>query len=129
MLPIFFGSLLCFLDLLRPALDLFFPIHRAAATLGSAPAQRFVVIVAVIEVIVVGQLFAGGDVTQRQDPDVLVEFVGLAIGIAAMINESRHAVAVHYVLALTDAEQVRIRPVGVQVIGLFFREPRFGVLD
>ena len=124
----FLGSsvfLRCFLA----SFDLFLTIHGAAASLGAAMADRLIVFVTIVEVVVVGEFFSRSDVAQGDDPDVFVKLVSLAVGIAAVIDERRDAIPVDDVFALADAEEIGVRPLGIELVGLFLGEARTGVLD
>src|SRR5579883_816017 len=117
------------LSCLRPPLQLLFPVHASPAILRPAPAHRWIVVVSVVQVVVVGQFFPGHNVAQSDDPDMFVELVGFTVGIAAMVDESCDRVAIDHAVAFADAEQVGIGAVAVELVGLLLGDPRPGVLD
>src|SRR5258708_39471474 len=79
---------------LGQALQLFLGIHAATAVLGAAVAGSRVVDGAVPQAVVVGELLAGGDVAQRDDPDLVTLAVGLTVRVAGMVDKGGHTVAV-----------------------------------
>src|ERR1700677_5175663 len=85
--------------------DLFRRIHCLAAVGGSAVAAGFVV-VAVVQVVIVGQLFTRGDVAQRHYPHPAVQFIRLAIWVAGMIDVHRHPMAATHLRSAPDTEEV-----------------------
>src|ERR1035437_6019914 len=73
--------------------DLLLRIHCAAALLGAAVAQRLIV-AAVVEAVIVGDLLADVDVADGRHPDPVVLLAGLAVGVATVVDEHRRAMAV-----------------------------------
>jgi hypothetical protein len=75
------------------AADLCPGVHGATAFLSAAIADGFVV-AAVIEAIIVSNFFACCDGADGLNPNAAANFAGLAVGVAAVIDEHCHAVAV-----------------------------------
>ena len=101
-------------------------IETAAATLRSAAARS--VILSIIEVVVVGQLFARRDVAQRDDPHLAANLIGLAVRLAGMIDEGSDSVAIDDALAAVESEQIGVLEIVVKVVGLFLGEGRADIL-
>ena len=97
-LPGFFGGGFAAANLLRR-------IHGAAAFGRAAVADGFVV-AAVVEAVVVCDFFGGGDVADGLDPDVAVFLFGFAVGVATVIDEHGHGVAVDDDLAVAQSKEV-----------------------
>src|ERR1035437_9502532 len=68
--------------------NLLWRVHGAPAYLRAAVAVALIV-AAVVEAVVVGDLLARLDVADGHDPDPAVLLVGFAIGIATMVDEHR----------------------------------------
>ena len=79
--------------------------HGAAALDGAAVAVGGGV-VGVVEVVLVGELFAGGDVAEGDDEDAAVFIFGLAVGVAGVVDEHGGAEAVDDGAVLSGAEEV-----------------------
>ena len=96
-------------------------MRRGIQTSPAAPrtAETGRVILAIVEVVVVGQFFSGLNIAQRDDPHLAPDLIGLAVRFAGMIDEGSHAVAVDDALAPVQAEQIRVRKVVVKIVGLF----------
>ena len=112
----------------RPALQLLGRVHRLAAIGGAAVAAGFVLI-AVVQVVVIGQLFACGDVANRRNPYPAANLFGFAIGIAGVVDEHRGAVAVDDLFAVAQAEEVGRQRILIFLIGHLFADAGAGVLD
>ena len=117
------SSLLC--DSFATA-DLFLRIHGAAAFFGAAVADGFVV-AAVVEAVIVGDLFARGDWTDGLDPDAAADFAGFAVGVATVVDEHGHAVAVDDDLAGAESKKIGDGRGFVGLVGFGFAEARAGV--
>lgn len=100
-------------------LDFLLAEHGTAAILGAAVAGGWVAWVGVINVVIVGQLLAVGDIPQSDDPNPPIDLICLTVWIAGMIDESRHAEAINDRLAAIHAEQVGNVAIGVQSVSLF----------
>ena len=62
---------------------------------GHAAVAVLAVLVGVVQVVLVGQFFAGGDVANGRDEDAAVFILlGLAVGVAAVVDEHGGAEAV-----------------------------------
>ena len=59
-----------------------------------------------MQVVLVGQLLAGGDIPRRDDPDSPVDVLRLAVRIAAVVDKHRRAEAVDHLAAISRAEQI-----------------------
>jgi len=107
---------------------LFRRVHGFAAG-GCSAVAGCLVVIAVVEVVVVGQFFSGGDVAYSFDPDATPNFAGLAVRVAGVVNEHRHAVPVDDPGAVTDAEEVGGGRVLVFLVSLLLGNAGAGVLD
>ena len=87
------------------AADFFLRVHGSAALFGAAVADGFVV-AAVIQAIIVGNLLARGDVLDGRDPHAAAHFAGLAVGVATVVDEHRHAVAVDDHRAVAESKEI-----------------------
>src|SRR5205807_6161131 len=114
---------------LGPSFQFFLAIHAAAALFCAAAAGGLVIVITVIEVVVVCQFFPGGDVALGDDPDVLIEFIRLTVGFAAVIDEGGDGIAVNHVIPLSDAKQVGVGALVVKLVSLLFREAPAGIFD
>src|SRR5580692_9051092 len=85
-------------------LELLRRVHASPAALAAAVTGS--IVLAVVEPVIVGEFFAGSDVANAGDEDAVSVLIGLAIGIAGVIDEHRHAVAVDYNFAIADTEQI-----------------------
>src|SRR5581483_5858588 len=112
----------------RAKLQLLFRIHTTAALGSATVADRFVFQVAVVQVVVVTQFFARGNVPLGDDPDPSFDLVGLTIRIAAMIDERGQAIAVDDVLAVVQSKEIGAARRVVNRVGLLLRQARTGVL-
>src|SRR5271169_1467163 len=68
------------------------------------PAETGRVIVAIVEVVVIGQFFSRRDIAQRDDPHLPPYLIGLTVRSARMIDEGGHAVAVNNAFAAVQSE-------------------------
>lgn len=92
-----------------------------AAVGGAAVAVgRFVV--GVVEVVLVDELFAGGDVADGLDVDAAVGLLGLAVGGAGVVDEHGGGEAVDDVVGAVDGEEIGYGFFGVAVVGDVFRD-------
>src|SRR5205085_5189210 len=83
---------------------------------------------AVVQVVVVGQLFARGNVAQGDDPHAPALLVGVTVRIARMVDERGHAVSIDQLVASAQPEQERMWPVVITLVCRRVGEPRRGVL-
>lgn len=90
--------------------------HGAAAVGGVAEAG-LIVLVGVMEVVFVGEFFAGADVAEGKDEDALVHFFALAVGSAAMVDEHGGTEAVDDFAVVADGEEVGDVAFGVALVG------------
>ena len=111
------------------ALELGVGEHRAAALRSAAVAIGFVGFVRVIEVVLVDQFFAGGDVADGADEDSTARLLALAVGRAGVVEEHRRSKAVDYIAVVPEAEDIGDDAVGVALIDQLFGEARAVVLD
>jgi hypothetical protein len=109
------------------ALDLVFRIHCAPAALGAAIADCFVV-AAVIETVVVGDLFAGLDGFDGLDPDSPVLFTGFAVGGATVVDKHRCAVTVDDDLTISQSKEIGDGRFLIVGVGFFFAYAAPGIL-
>ena len=101
-----------------------FAKHGSAAAVSAAMARNVLAGFGVIDVVVVRQLFAGSDVAQGDNPDAIINLVGLTVGLAGMIHKSRHAKAVNDCFSISHAIQVGDFAVGVETVGFLCGETR-----
>ena len=109
------------------AADFFRGVHSSAAFFGAAVADGLVV-AAVVEAVVVGDFFAGGDFTDGFDPDAVVLFVGFAVGVATVVDEHGHGVAVDDHRTVAESKEIGDGRVLVGLVGLVFAEAGAGIL-
>ena len=126
MVPLFFRSF-AFGDA-GAAFEFVVGEHGAAAVGGAAVAVGGFV-VGVVEVVLVDELFAGGDVADGFDPDAAVVLFGLAVGRAGVIDEHGGGEAVDDVFGAVDGEEIGDGLVGVAVVGEGFGDPGAVVLE
>jgi len=88
-----------------------------------------VVFVGVVEVVLVDELFVGGDVADGADEDAAVFFFGLAVGGAGVVEKHGGAEAVDDVGGAAEAEEIGDGAVGVALVGELFGDARAGVLE
>jgi hypothetical protein len=93
-------------------------VHAATALFAAAVARRL--IVTVIEPVVVDEFLACFDVTNGGDVHATADLVGLAVRLAGVVHEHRHAVSVNDDFALADAEQVGEGPSLVAQVAFIF---------
>jgi uncharacterized protein YneF (UPF0154 family) len=108
----------------------FFPLlhfvhgkHRPLALRRSTIADLLVV-VAVVEVIIVGNFLARRDLLDCLDPHPALHHFGLAIRLAAMIDEHGRAVPVYDYIAFSESKQVGKRRVLVHLVRFVFADAR-----
>lgn len=121
----------------RPALGLFLcgfaladfgdGVHGAAAFFGAAVAEGFIV-AAIVEVIIVGQLGAGGDRFDGSDEYAATLDLCFAVGIAAVVDKHGFAVAVDDGVALAESKEIGDGGFVVHLVGFGLAEARAGVL-
>jgi hypothetical protein len=92
--------------------------------LHSARAGRFVLEIAVIQVVIVGKFLSSFDLSNCGNDDFAINFVSFTIRIAAVINKGTRTVAVDHVRSVDQAEQIGARRVFVQSVGLGDRNSR-----
>jgi hypothetical protein len=63
-------------------------------------------ILVVVEVVVPNQLFAGGNVTDGEEPDAALDFIDLAVGVAGMIQIGAKALTIDDSLSIFQPVQV-----------------------
>ena len=110
------------------AFDFVFRKHGAAAVGGTAVAIC-IVFVGVVEVVLVDQLFIGGDVADGADEDTTARLFGLAVGGAGVVEEHGGAEAVDDVALVAEAEEVGDGTVGVALVGKVFGDACASVLE
>ena len=110
------------------ALYLFSRIHGPAALAGPAVTDGFV-IAAVVKAIVVGNLFGRGYVADGLDPHMAIFFFGLAVGVATVVDEHGHGVAIDHNIPLAESKQVGDGRLVVRLVGLPFGELMAGVFN
>lgn len=69
-------------------------VHRSAAPGRATVTHRLVVVGAVVQAIVVGNLFSSYDIADGLDPDPAAALLGLAVRLTAVVDEHRHGVAI-----------------------------------
>ena len=77
-------------------------VQAAAAALGAAAARR--IIFAIVQVVVVGQLFSWSNVAQGDHPHLPSDLIGLAVRLARVVDERGHTVAINDLLASVETE-------------------------
>jgi hypothetical protein len=90
--------------------------HGAAAVGGAAVAVGGFV-VGVVEVVLVDEFFAGGDVADGLDVDAAIVLFGLAVGGAGVVDEHGGGEAVDDVGGAVDGEEVGDGLLGVALVG------------
>src|SRR5580692_224513 len=68
------------------------------------PTQTGSILVAVIEVVVVGQFFSSRNIALRDDPHLAPNLISLAVWLTGMIDERGHPVAINDALAAIQPE-------------------------
>jgi hypothetical protein len=106
--------------------DLSLRVHRPAA-LGRSAIADGLVVAAVIEAIIVGDLFAGGDLADGLDPDAPALLAGLTVGVATVVDEHGHAMAVDDHLATPKSKQIGDGRGFIGLVRLGLGEPGAGV--
>src|SRR5262249_54859675 len=109
--------------------NLLFGKQCPAASAGAAPARIIFSRLGIVNVVVVGELFAGRNIPQRNNPNALIDLVGLAVGLAGVVDEGGHAEAVDYSLAVFHAEQVSYLAACVHAVGFPGSQPGPGVFQ
>jgi hypothetical protein len=97
--------------------------HGSLALCGSTVAELLVV-VAVVEVVIVGDLGACGNLLDGLDPDAALNDFGFGIGLAAMIYEHGRAVPVYDYIPFSESKQVGERRVLVHLVRFVFADAR-----
>lgn len=110
------------------ASQFFCGIHGATAILRAAVAWGLF-FAAVVEAVVVAKFLAGGNVADGHNPDSVIGFLGLAIGIAGMVDEHGDAVTIDYFGAIANTEEIGDRFVFVAAVGLLFIDDGASVFD
>jgi len=77
-----------------------------------------------MEVVLVGQFLAGGDVTRRDDPDSPVEVFRLAVRFAAMVDEHCRTEAIDDLATISCTEEIGYEAVLVALVSDVFAEAR-----
>lgn len=90
--------------------------EHGAAAIGGVAEAGLVVLVGIVEVVFVGELFAGVDVAEGEDEDALVGFFGDAVGGAAVIDEHGGTEAVDDLAVVADGEEVGDVAFGVALV-------------
>ena len=91
--------------------------------------MRRIVEVSVIKVVIVGEFLACGNVANSADKNPPINFIGLAVWIAGVIDEGGDAVSVNYPFAVRESEEVRPRGMVINRVSLIVGESRPGVFD
>ena len=111
------------------AFNFLFAEHGSPARLCATTARRILARFGIVDVVVVGEFLAGGDVAKSNDPDVIVNLVGFAVRLAGVIHERRHAKAIDHRLAVVHAIQVGYFAAGIHAGTLFGGEAGPSVLE
>ena len=85
--------------------------------------------IAVVQAVVVAKLLAGCDIADGHDPHPAIDFLGLTIRIARVIDKHGDAVAINHFGAVADTEQIGDGLVFVAAVGLFLVNQRARVFD
>jgi len=109
------------------AADLFLRVHGATAFFSAAVAAGLIV-AAVVEAVVVGDLLSSGDVLYGRYPDAIILFAGLAVGVATVVDEHGGAVAVDDHRAVAESKEVGDGRGLVGDVGFVLAEAVAGVL-
>src|SRR5215471_404074 len=99
------------------------PASLQAAVTGSGFAR-----IAVKEVVIVGQFFAGLNIARGNDPDAIIDLVGFAVRIARMVYKGRHAEAVNNRVAIIHGEEVGYLGIGVHAFARLGGKARTRIL-
>ena len=94
----------------------------------TAGARRRVIQIAVVQVVVVCQFLTSRDIPGGNDPHATLDFIRLAIGIARVIDERRHAFTIDHMFAIHEPEQIGPGMVVVERVGFFDRDVRSRIL-
>src|ERR1035438_745398 len=92
-------------------------IQTPAAALHSTEARSL--ILAIVQVVIVGQFLPGLDVAQGDDPHLAADLVGFAVRLARMIHKRRHSTALNDHLSPVQPKQVRVGKVVIKIVRLF----------
>lgn len=65
-----------------------------------------IVLVAIVQVVVVGELFPWRDAAQRHHPNASTQLFRFAIGVAGVVDVHRHAVTIDHGGTVSDAKEV-----------------------
>jgi len=101
-------------------------VHAAPAFWHAAIARS--IVFAIKQAVVVGQLFAGLDIAQSNNPNVSRNDVGFAVGLTGMVDKRSNAVAIDHVLAAVETEEIRHRHVIIEIVGLLVAQAFADVL-
>ena len=112
-----------------PALEFGVGVHGAAALRSAAVAIGLVGFVGVVEVVLVDQLFTGGDVADGSDEDATVPVFGLAVWRAGVVEEHGCSKAVDDVAVVSEAEDISDDTVCIALVGELFGKTGAVVLD
>ncbi len=102
-------------------MDLCRRVHGAAAVFCTAVADGLVDS-AVIETVIVGDFFSGGYLADGFDPDAAVLLAGFAVGVATVVDEHGHGVAVDDDLATPKSKEIGDGSALVGFVGMLFAE-------
>ena len=108
--------------------DLLRRVHGAAALLCAAIADGLI-FSAVVKAVIVGDLFAGSDVSDGLNPHAAFGFSGFAVGVATVIDEHRHAVSIDHHRSIPESKKVgdgRVLVCGVSLVLCEARPSIFG---
>ncbi len=108
-------------------------LYLGLAEHGSSALRRsavtvFVAVVAVVEVVLVGELLAGCDVADSGDEDPSADVFALAVWIAGVIDEHRSSEAINDHSVVSTTEEIRDEAVLIPFICFVFGKARSVVL-
>lgn len=108
-------------------LDFIIAEHRSPA-LRRAAVAVCIRIVAVAKVVLIGQLFADGNIPNGDNKNPPLMVLGLAIRIARVIDKHRRAKAINNRSAIAATKKISDKPIFIALIGDLFRKPRTLIL-
>jgi hypothetical protein len=90
---------------------------------------RHLAFIAVGELVINGQLLAGGDVSQGEEIDAFIFLYGFTIGFARMIHQRTQANAIDHSLAICETEKIGGGPLIVEAVGFLASQASAGVFE
>ena len=102
-------------------------VHGASA-LSDAAIAVAVVVVGVVQVVLVDELFTGGDVADGANEDAAIVGFGFAVGCAGVVEKHGDSEAIDDIGAAVDAKEVGDDAVSVALVGLSLGDARAVVL-